>query len=74
MVQRQFVTSVKCMQTDGITEFKLMVKILEELSVLHRCTYHPIFSQNEVVESRYKRIFEKGLVLFSFTLRYPSNE
>lgn len=59
MIEKQFDASIKSTQTDGATEFKHMVKNIENKGVLHRYSYPYTSPQNGVVESRYRKIVEK---------------
>lgn len=58
----QFNCAIKSIQIDG-GEFVTLKHIVEKFGIVHRQACPHTFEQNGVIECKYRRIVEKGLVL-----------
>lgn len=65
MIENQFNTNIKALQTDGGTEFRSLYPILSLNGILHRisCPYTP--QQNGCVERKNRHVVEVGLSLLA---------
>ncbi|RVW13483.1 Retrovirus-related Pol polyprotein from transposon TNT 1-94 [Vitis vinifera] len=71
LVENQFQTTIKCLQTDHGGEFIALTKFLSLHGILHRfsCPYTP--EQNGRVERKMRHVVETGLTLL-YTATLPS--
>lgn len=65
MIERQYGTIVKSIQSDNGGEFKSLEEFLDSLSILYRFTCLYTSKQNGVVESKHMRVVEIGLTLLT---------
>ncbi|KAK2378919.1 WD40 repeat-containing protein HOS15 [Trifolium repens] len=65
MVELQFNTKIKMVQTDGGGEFRPFTKFLTNLGVIHRLTCPHTHHQNGIVERKHRHLVETGLTLLS---------
>lgn len=65
MIETQFSTKLKAVQTDGGGEFKPFTNYLNELGVIHRLTCPHTSHQNGSVERKHRQIVEMGLTLLA---------
>ncbi|GAU37351.1 hypothetical protein TSUD_395330 [Trifolium subterraneum] len=65
LVQNQFQTSIKALQSDWGGEFRPFTALLNELGIHHRLTCPHTSHQNGTVERKHRHIVETGLTLLS---------
>nr|KYP37003.1 Retrovirus-related Pol polyprotein from transposon TNT 1-94 [Cajanus cajan] len=61
MVELQFNTSLKSLQTDWVGEFRPLSKYLKDLGVNHKVIFPHTHHQNGVIERKHRHIVELGL-------------
>lgn len=65
LIETQFETKIKAIQTDESGEFKVFTKLLVDLGITHRFTCPYISHQNGTVERKHGQIVEMGLSLIA---------
>ncbi|KAD4178089.1 hypothetical protein E3N88_26680 [Mikania micrantha] len=65
MVERQFNTKLKQVQTDWGGEFRSLSSFFQSLGILHRLSCPHTSEQNGVVERRHRHVVETGLTLLA---------
>lgn len=65
MVEPQFHTKIKAIQTDWGGEFHFFPKALQEFGIIHRVICPHTHHQNGVVERKHRHIVESGLTLLA---------
>jgi len=65
MVERQFNTKLKSVQTDGGGEFRKLSSFFSSLGIIHRFSCPHTSEQNGLVERRHRHVVETGLTLLS---------
>ncbi|KAD2804123.1 hypothetical protein E3N88_37500 [Mikania micrantha] len=65
MVERQFNTKLKQVQTDWGGEFRSLSSFFQTLGILHRLSCPHTSEQNGVVERRHRHVVETGLTLLA---------
>ena len=65
VIERQFNTKVKSVQTDWGGEFRNLSPFFTSLGILHRLSCPHTSAQNGVVERRHRHVVETGLTLLS---------
>ncbi|KAK1412849.1 hypothetical protein QVD17_34395 [Tagetes erecta] len=65
MVERQFQTKLKSVQTDWGGEFRKLSPFFSDLGIIHRLSCPHTSEQNGVVERRHRHVVETGLTLLA---------
>ncbi|KAD4586330.1 hypothetical protein E3N88_23931 [Mikania micrantha] len=65
MVERQFNTKLKSVQTDWGGEFRSLSSFFSSLGIIHRLSCPHTSEQNRFVERRHRHVVETGLTLLS---------
>lgn len=65
MVERQFSTKIKQIQTDWGGEYRSLPKFFKEIGIVHRLPCPHTHEQNGKIERRHRHIVETGLALLA---------
>lgn len=65
MIERQFGTKIKSVQTDWGGEFRSLSQFFTSLGIIHRLSCPHTSEQNGLVERRHRHVVETGLTLLS---------
>lgn len=65
MVERQFSTKIKQVQTDWGGEYRTLPKFFNEIGIVHRLPCPHTHEQNGKIERRHRHIVETGLALLA---------
>ncbi|KAD1469156.1 hypothetical protein E3N88_42767 [Mikania micrantha] len=65
MVERQFNTKLKSVQSDWGGEFRTLSTLLSSLGIIHRLSCPHTSEQNGIVERRHRHVVETGLTLLA---------
>nr|KYP44418.1 Retrovirus-related Pol polyprotein from transposon TNT 1-94 [Cajanus cajan] len=63
LVEKQFQTPLKSVQTDGGGEFRPLTSFLQQHGIIHRLTCPHTHHQNGIVERRHRHVVELGLAM-----------
>jgi histone deacetylase 1/2 len=65
LIQNQFQTIIKALQSDWGGEFRSFTSMLTSLGIIHRLTSPHTSHQNGTVERKHRQIVEMGLTIMS---------